>query len=71
MKFSPLSRTLAAVAAIFAFAALPASAQSAPPDAGAGISGSGMVTYFGVFVGQSLTDTDLNPRVTVRIARDF
>jgi hemolysin activation/secretion protein len=40
-------------------------------DAGAGISGSGVLSYFGVFVGQSLTDTDLDPRITVRIARDF
>lgn len=40
-------------------------------DAGVGASGSGLLSYFGVFVGQSLTDTNLDPRVTVRIARDF
>jgi hypothetical protein len=40
-------------------------------DAGVGLSGSGMLSYFGVFVGQSLTDTELDPRFTVRIARDF
>lgn len=40
-------------------------------DAGVGISGSGLLSYFGLFVAQSLTDTELEPRVTVRVSRDF
>jgi|GEM_PF-5969370 len=46
-------------------------AKDLKADAGVGISGSGLLTYFGVFLAQSLTDTDLDPRLTVRVQRDF
>jgi hypothetical protein len=40
-------------------------------DAGVGVSGTGLLSYFGVFLGKSLTDSELEPRVTVRVSRDF
>lgn len=47
------------------------SSESLKADVGAGVSGSGLLSYLGVFIAQSITDTDLDPRLTVRVTRDF
>jgi len=40
-------------------------------DIGVGVTGSGLLSYLGVFIAKSITDTDLDPRVTVRVEKDF